>query len=108
LLYSLKEGILKGAALDVLEEETEIKEELELLVKYTTDKRGYNADKRGLNDLKETAFTLWQNHILMKMPNVLITPHNAFNSKEAIERILMTTIENIKKFLEGNSINLVK
>jgi D-lactate dehydrogenase len=61
-----------------------------------------------LNDLKETAFTLWQNHILMKMPNVLITPHNAFNSKEAIERILMTTIENIKKFLEGKVINLVK
>jgi D-lactate dehydrogenase len=108
LLYALKEGILKGAALDVLEEETEIKEELELLVKYTTDKRGSNADEHGLDDLKETAFTLWQNHILMKMPNVLITPHNAFNSKEAIERILMTTIENIKKFLQGNSINLVK
>jgi len=44
----------------------------------------------------------------MKMPNVLITPHNAFNSKEAIERILKTTIENIKKFLEGNPMNLVK
>jgi D-lactate dehydrogenase len=108
LFYALKEGILEGAALDVLEEETEIKEELELLVKYTADKHGYNADERGLNDLKETAFTLWQNHILMKMPNVLITPHNAFNSKEAIERILMTTIENIKKFLEGNPMNLVK
>jgi len=109
LLYGLKEGILKGVALDVLEEETEIKEELELLVKYTTtDKRGSNTDERGLDDLKETAFTLWQNHILMKMPNVLITPHNAFNSKEAIERILMTTNENIKKFLEGNPVNLVK
>jgi D-lactate dehydrogenase len=108
LLYALKEGILKGAALDVLEEETEIKEELELLVKYATDKRGYKADERGLNNLKETAFILWQNHILMKMPNVLITPHNAFNSKEAIEKILMTTIENIKKFLEGKVINLVK
>jgi D-lactate dehydrogenase len=94
LLYALKEGILKGAALDVLEEETEIKEELELLVK---------------QEIKEDEIkTLWQNHILMKMPNVLITPHNAFNSKEAIERILMTTIENIKKFLEGNPMNLVK
>ena len=94
LLYALKEGILKGAALDVLEEETEIKEELELLVK---------------EQLKEEEIkTLWQNHILMKMPNVLITPHNAFNSKEAIERILMTTIENIKRFLEGKAINLVQ
>jgi len=117
LLYGLKEGILKGAALDVLEEETEIKEELELLTKYTVDKHGsdkthidadINADKHGLDKFKETAFTLWQNHILMKMPNVLITPHNAFNSKEAIERILMTTIENIKKFLEGKPINLIK
>jgi D-lactate dehydrogenase len=164
LLYALKEGILQGAALDVLEEETEIKEELELLVKYTkshlpesSDRIEYTRIERpnnnihpnkrpndipeykpnenqkfGLNsgnehsfgqdsgsnktfgqnsgsdNIKETAFTLWQNHILMKMPNVLITPHNAFNSKEAIERILMTTIENIKKFLEGNPINLVK
>jgi D-lactate dehydrogenase len=133
LLYALKEGILKGAALDVLEEETEIKEELELLVKYTKSHLpessgrinypnkepnknqvfGHNSgntfgQNSGSDNIKETAFTLWQNHILMKMPNVLITPHNAFNSKEAMERILMTTIENIKKFLEGNPINLVK
>ncbi|GIW65546.1 MAG: lactate dehydrogenase [Candidatus Parcubacteria bacterium] len=93
LVYALKEGTLKGAALDVLEEETEIKEELELLTKKDIE----------VEDIK----TLWQNHILMKMPNVLITPHNAFNSKEAIERILKTTIENIKGFIEGNPINLV-
>jgi len=93
LVYALKEGILKGAALDVLEEETEIKEELEIL---------------GKKEIKEEEIkTLWQNHILMKMPNVLITPHNAFNSKEAIERILKTTIENIKGFLENKPINLV-
>ncbi|MEM5811857.1 MAG: NAD(P)-dependent oxidoreductase [Candidatus Aenigmatarchaeota archaeon] len=93
LIYALKEGILKGAALDVLEEETEIKEELEILAK---------------PDLKtEEIKTLWQNHILMKMPNVLITPHNAFNSKEAVERILKTTIENIKGFIEGKPMNLV-
>lgn len=94
LVYALKEGILKGAALDVLEEETEIKEELELLVK---------------PELKtEEIKTLWQNHILMKMSNVLITPHNAFNSKEAVERILKTTIENIKAFVSGNPINIIK
>ena len=94
LVYALKEGILKGAALDVLEEETEIKEELEILAK---------------TDLKtEEIKTLWQNHLLMKMPNVLITPHNAFNSKEAIERILATTIENIKAFISGAPINIVK
>ncbi|GIW67627.1 MAG: lactate dehydrogenase [Candidatus Parcubacteria bacterium] len=93
LVYALKEGILNGAALDVLEEETEIKEELELLTKKDIEAK----------DIK----TLWQNHILMKMPNVLVTPHNAFNSKEAIERILKTTIENIKGFIKGKPINLV-
>lgn len=94
LVYALKEGILKGAALDVLEEENEIKEELEIL-----------ANK----SLREDEIkTILANHILMKMPNVLITPHNAFNSKEAIERILNTTIENIKSFIEGKPINLVK
>jgi D-lactate dehydrogenase len=113
LLYGLKEGILKGIALDVLEEETEIKEELELLTRYTMIDEPrtiaeHDAWQGAQNNFKETAFTLWQDHILMKMPNVLITPHNAFNSKEAIERILMTTIENIKKFLEGKAINLVK
>jgi D-lactate dehydrogenase len=93
LVYALKEGILKGAALDVLEEETEIKEEVEFLIKKEVE----------LDEIK----TLWQNHILMKMPNVLITPHNAFNSKESIERILKTTIENIKGFVKGKPINLV-
>jgi D-lactate dehydrogenase len=93
LIYALKEGILKGAALDVLEEENEIKEELALLVS---------------KEVKEEEIkTMWADHILMKMPNVLITPHNAFNSKEAIERILNTTIENIKSFINGSTINLV-
>ncbi|GIW66648.1 MAG: lactate dehydrogenase [Candidatus Parcubacteria bacterium] len=93
LIYAIKEGILKGVALDVLEEEIEIKEELELLTKKDIE----------LVDIK----TLWQNHILMKMPNVLITPHNAFNSKESIERILETTIESIKGFIKGKPINLI-
>jgi D-lactate dehydrogenase len=93
LIYALKEGILKGVALDVLEEENEIKEELELLVS---------------KEVKEEEIkTMWADHILMKMPNVLITPHNAFNSKESIERILNTTIDNIKSFINGSPINLV-
>ncbi len=32
------------------------------------------------------------------MPNVIITPHNAFNTKEAMQRILQTDMENIKAF----------
>lgn len=93
LIHALKEGILNGAALDVLENEVEIKEELEVLVK---------------NNLQQEVIkTLLANHILMKMPQVIITPHNAFNSKESIERILNTTIENINGFLKKTPLNLV-
>ena len=43
----------------------------------------------------------------MDRKNVIITPHNAFNSKEALERILETTVENIKGFSKKKPINMV-
>jgi len=46
--------------------------------------------------------------MLMEQDNVIVTPHNAFNTKEALQRILDVTIENIKKFFEGNAQNAVK
>ncbi|MSU54885.1 MAG: hydroxyacid dehydrogenase [Candidatus Staskawiczbacteria bacterium] len=93
LVDALGKGIIAGAGLDVLEEECNIKEETSILSK----------------DFSETCNikTMLQNHILMDRKNVIITPHNAFNSKEAIERILQTTVENIKGFGEGNAINIV-
>ena len=47
------------------------------------------------------------NHELMKMPNVIITPHIAFYTREAVALIKQTTIENIQSFLAGKSINLI-
>ena len=41
------------------------------------------------------------------LQNVLITPHAAFNSKEALERIVLTTMENINGFINQKPINLV-
>ncbi len=93
LVKALDEGIIAGAGLDVLEEECYIKEEREMLVK------GFAAKC----DVK----TLLQNHMLMERENVIITPHNAFNSTEALERILHTTIENIKAFVKKKPINTV-
>ncbi|OHA71356.1 MAG: hydroxyacid dehydrogenase [Candidatus Wildermuthbacteria bacterium RIFCSPLOWO2_12_FULL_40_9] len=94
LLKGLKQGIFAGLGLDVLEEECFIKEEIELLS--TVFKRTC--------DLK----TVLENHILINQPNVVITPHNAFNSKEALTRILDTTVESIKSFAKNKPINLVK
>jgi len=52
--------------------------------------------------------TILEDHILLEQKNVIITPHNAFNAKEALERILETTIENIKGFLKNKPVNTVK
>lgn len=54
-------------------------------------------------DVLEEEGKIKMDRILIKMPNVLITPHNAFNSQEALERILKTTIENIQSFLTGKT-----
>lgn len=94
LLLALKRGILAGVGLDVLEEECFIKEEKELLTRpfqKTCDLR-----------------VVLHNHLLIHNPKVIITPHNAFNSKEALQRILDTTIENIKAFLKGKPLNLLR
>jgi len=94
LLKGLKEGTFAGLGLDVLEEECFIKEERALL----TDTFQKTCDLK----------TALENHILINQPNVIITPHNAFNSKEALMRILETTVENIKGFANNKLINLVK
>ncbi len=39
---------------------------------------------------------------LLDNENVVITPHNAFNSKEAVNRIIRTTVEHIKNSLATN------
>ncbi len=41
---------------------------------------------------------------LSKLPNVIITPHNAYNTYEANQRILKTTLYNIKQVL-NNELN---
>lgn len=93
LVWALEKGLLAGAGLDVLEEERALKEERELLTKEFL--------KTG--DLK----TQLLNHVLLTKDNVLITPHNAFNSQEALREILQTTVKNITAFLAGQPVNLV-
>ena len=93
LVKALSNKKIGGAGLDVLEEESLIKEEAQLLSK---------------NFSKEKLENLIENHMLLTFENVIITPHNAFNSKEALQRILGTTIENIKCVTKGKCENIVK
>lgn len=81
IVQALNQGILAGVALDVLEEETNLKNERKMLLERQLDE----------TDLR----TMLGNHVLIGMENVIITPHNAFNSREALQRILDTTVANI-------------
>ncbi|HTS16537.1 MAG TPA: hydroxyacid dehydrogenase [Verrucomicrobiae bacterium] len=86
LLKALDDGTIAGAGLDVLEGEESIYEESALLGDATNP---------------EKLRTAIQNHVILKKPNVVFTPHNAFNSQEALERILDTTADNIAAFAAG-------
>jgi lactate dehydrogenase-like 2-hydroxyacid dehydrogenase len=46
-------------------------------------------------------------NILLRRENVIITPHMAFDSYEAIERIMDTTSDNIQNFLCGKQYNKI-
>lgn len=94
ILEGLERGILSGAGIDVLEEECSLKEERELLT---------NEFLKSC-DIK----TQLLNHVLLMRSDVIVTPHNAFNSKEALIQILDITISNIKSFLNGSRLNIVE
>jgi len=92
LVKALDTGRIGGAGLDVLEDEDLIKEERQLLSKDFS---------------KEKLERLVKEHILLHRENVVITPHIAFNSNEALKRILDTTIDNINNFFKKKPENVV-
>lgn len=91
LFNALVNKKIAGAGLDVLENE-ETMTDFDYMI--------------GINRLDK--LTLEQtiiNSRLFQLDNVIITPHTAFNSEEAIQRILKTTMSNIEVFISGGSQN---
>ncbi len=84
---ALLEGRIAGAGLDVLESEE------------TLTDPDYLVDVGRLNvqSLQKTVL----NNSLLKLDNVIVTPHIAYDTKEAIERILTLTMSNIFAFENG-------
>ena len=82
LLEAIEDKIFYGVGLDVIEGEEYIKEEKQLVYKDKLD--------------------IWEkivrDHIILRKENVVFTPHIAFYSQEALERILETTYDNIMAF----------
>lgn len=46
-------------------------------------------------------------NVLLKAKNCIITPHISWATKEARERIMQTTADNVKSFIDGNPQNVV-
>jgi D-lactate dehydrogenase len=92
LAMAIGQGKVAAAGLDVLPEESAIREEAELL--------------HSVYHKKDYLETLLFNHILLRLRNVIITPHSAFNTREAVERILSTTVDNIASFSRGEPRNV--
>lgn len=93
LVEALHAGQIAGAGLDVLESEHDLRDEVTLL--------GDN----------ETEAEIWKSivadHALIDMPNVIVTPHIAFNTKEAKREITDITCANILAYTNGSPQNLV-
>ncbi len=87
LIEKLEEGKIGGLCLDVYEEEAEF----------------------FLNDMSNSYIRDKDLSTLLSMPNVIITSHQAFFTKEALHKIASDTCENIKEIFEtGSCVNEVK
>jgi D-lactate dehydrogenase len=89
---TLREGRLGGVALDTFEgEEVWIEEEF------------LKRDDLAAITLKEAM----ESFSILHSEHAILTPHNAFNTSEALERILITSAENVKAYFSGSPQNLV-
>jgi D-lactate dehydrogenase len=82
VIEALKSGKIAHLGLDVYEEEEEI----------------FFEDRSGLI-IPDDVFAR-----LLTFPNVIITGHQAFFTREALENIAATTIDNITKFEDGQTL----
>lgn len=93
LVRALAEQKVAAAGLDVLPHEPIVREEAELL--------------RSIYEERENLSSLLADEVLIRMKNVIVTPHSAFNTREAVQRILDTTVQNIRQFVAGKPVNVV-
>jgi len=89
---ALREGRIGGVALDTFEgERVWIEEEFQ------------GAGEPSADELKDAL----ESFAILHSDRAILSPHNAFNTREATGRILATSIENMRAFFAGNPQNVV-
>ena len=94
LVMALSEGRLAGAGLDVFAQEGLLRDEVGMF------RPGQTASLKSLRSLAAT-------HALLASPNVIATAHIAYDTQEALGRIISTTRSNILGFVAGKPKNLI-
>jgi D-lactate dehydrogenase len=111
LIEALDKGAITGVGLDVLEEESVMQKEAMRIISDNIVERLQTQSAEELNvkhpERIKQIQTLMENKKLLARPNVVFTPHVAFNSVEAVERINALTVENIKAYIRGQPMNVV-
>lgn len=86
IVWALNNKKLRGVGMDVTEEEDKV-ESISMVTSNLPTK----------DDLQRVL----SYHLLRDRDDVVFTPHNAFNTEEAIGRIIKTTVENIEGFIKN-------
>ena len=105
VIEALDSGQVDGVGLDVLEDERVfgggaakiLGEKIAERVRSATAPVGRETSPHRVAEFSK----LVANSRLLRRPEVVLTPHVAFNSHEAMERLSTLTVENIRNYLEG-------
>ena len=94
LVRALADGRVAAAGLDVLTAEPLMRDDTEIF-------------RKGRQHTDAELRALLGDHVLLRLPNVIVTAHIAFNTDDAVYRLLDTAVSNIANFARGRPENVI-